>query len=318
VGQRTADKVLKGGPHGKPQLEFYKPKLGQAYMPVEFSVAAFRFGHSMVRPSYALRPGEQTVGGSRERPFSGDYRFHRVPVFSDRRERGANLSGFGELFPRWEIDWNLFFSRHDLPTRPAPDGEDKGALEVHGSKTQPGYRIDTKLVDPLAMLPPNVAKSGNMADDIPVLAYRNLIRGHEFALPSGQSVATALGITPLSHEQLWSDVGDDDTFKNQEKNPFAFRAPLWFYILKEAELQKKQGFEKDKKGGHHLGEVGGRIVAEVLVGICESDHTSYLYQDSTWTPDKEKAKSGFDPKASLKTMFELIEWTTGGDMTFLR
>ncbi|HYQ00349.1 MAG TPA: heme peroxidase family protein [Polyangiaceae bacterium] len=317
VGKSTADKVLKGGPHGKPHLEFYKPKLGEAYMPVEFSVAAFRFGHSMVRPSYALRPGEQNVGGSQEQPFSGDrqQRFHRIPVFSDVRDRGANLSGFGKLFPRWEIDWNLFFCKKDMPHRPAPDGEDKGMLEVFNTKTQPSYRIDTKLVDPLAMLPPNVA-----GDGIPVLAYRNLIRGSEFALPSGQSVATALGLRPLSHEELWADVGDDkdDTFRNPKTNPFAYRAPLWFYILKEAERQKRHGFENDTKGGHHLGEVGGRVVAEVLVGICESDHTSYLYQDSTWTPDKEKAKSGFDPRASLKTMFELIEWTTGGDMTFLR
>ena len=321
VGHRTADRVLKGGSHGKPFLEFYKPKLGQAYMPVEFSVAAFRFGHSMVRPSYALRPGEQSVGGSTERQFSGDpkQRFHRIPVFSDERARGANLSGFGTLFPRWEINWNLFFSKHDMPVRPAPDGEDKGALEVFNTKTQPSYRLDTLLVDPLAMLPPNVASDG-----IPVLAYRNLLRGSEFSLPSGQSVAAALGVTPLTHEQLWSQIGESDpTFKDPKQNPFAFRAPLWFYILREAELTKRAGFEKDTKGGHHLGEVGGRVVAEVLVGIAESDHTSYLYQESTWTPDKERAKSGFDPKtptgatASLKTMFELIEWTTGGDMTFL-
>lgn len=322
VGHRTASQVLKGGEHGKPHLQFYKPKLGQAYMPVEFSVAAFRFGHSMVRPSYALRAGDQNVGGSLEKPFSGDprQRFHRIPVFSDERARGANLSGFGKLFPRWEIDWSLFFSKHDFQVRPVKSGDDKDMLEVFGSKAQPGYRIDTLLVDPLAMLPPNVAKSGNMADGIPVLAYRNLVRSSEFALPSGQSVATALGVTPLTHEELWSDIegADADSFKDPKQNPFTYRAPLWFYILREAERTKKHGFEHDKRGGHHLGEVGGRLVAEVLVGIAESDHTSYLYQDSTWTPDKERSKSGFDPKASLKTMFELIEWTTGGDMTFLR
>lgn len=321
VGRQMADHVLKGGAQGKPLLQFYKPKLGQAYMPVEFSVAAFRFGHSMVRPSYALRPGEQAVGGSSETPFSGDpKRFNRIPVFSDQRARGANLSGFGPLPERWEIDWHLFFSQGDLPVRPAADGPDQGTLEVVNTKTQPGYRIDTKLVDPLAMLPPNVAKSGNMADGIPVLAYRNLLRGSEFSLPSGQSVATALGFEPLTHEKLWSDVGadqHDQSFRDPKQNPFTFRAPLWFYILKEAEQKRKHGLH-DKKGGHHLGDVGGRIVAEVLVGIAESDHTSYLYQDSTWKPEKEKAKSGFDPQASLTTLFELIHWTTGGAMTFLR
>jgi Animal haem peroxidase len=335
VGEATAHQVLNFDNHthhqGKPHLEFYKPKQGEAYMPVEFSVAAFRFGHSMVRPSYALRPGEENVGGSKEQAFSGDKRFHRIPVFSDQRARGTNLSGFGPLIPRWEINWKLFFSKQDMPVRPAPDGDDKGTLEVFNTATQPGYRIDTKLVDPLAMLPPNVAKSGNMADGIPVLAYRNLLRSSEFSLPSGQSVATALGFTPLSHEQLWAEIGKNDPkFLDPKQNPFAFRAPLWFYILREAELTHKEGLrdkdglpQKDTKGGHHLGAVGGRIVAEVLVGIAESDHTSYLYQDPTWAPDKEHTKSGFEPKtpsgqpASLKTMFELIEWTTGGDMTFL-
>jgi len=45
VGQALVDNVLKTGRH------FYKPKLGQAFMPVEFQGASYRFGHSMVRPS---------------------------------------------------------------------------------------------------------------------------------------------------------------------------------------------------------------------------------------------------------------------------
>ena len=45
-------------------------------------------------------------------------------------------------------------------------------------------------------------------------------------------------------------------------------APLWFYILKEAEIVGK---------GRELGPVGGRIVAEVLVGLLQKDLNSYLY-----------------------------------------
>ena len=94
-------------------------------------------------------------------------------------------------------------------------------------------------------------------------------------------------------------------FNDREANPFNLRAPLWFYILREAELTKKATVN-DGKGGHHLGEVGGRIVAEVLVGIAAHDHMSYLTQDPKWTPGAEKAKSGFDAGKPLITMFDLI------------
>ena len=52
--------------------------------------------------------------------------------------------------------------------------------------------------------------------------------------------------------------------------------PLWFYVLKEAELRTE---------GRRLGPVGGRIVAEVFIGLLEGDHMSYLNQDPDWTPD---------------------------------
>jgi Animal haem peroxidase len=291
VGDKTWERVYWGGvknhkdKHPHPSLEFYKP-YGDAYMPVEFSVAAFRFGHSQVCPSYALRRGNENAivgGGDKNHPFANDTRFHRVPIFSDRNDnRFSNLHGFGPLFPFWEIDWSLFF------------GELKQSKNDKGNwlpnSPQPSYRIDTTLVDPLAMLP----------ERIPVLAFRNLMRGSRFALPSGQSVARAIDEIPLTEKQLWSN----DLLGKK----FIYRAPLWYYLLKEAEILHE---------GEHLGPVGGRIVAEVLVGLVYHDHESYLYADSCWTPDKESSRSGFNPKHSLDTMQEIIHWTTDGTMTFL-
>lgn len=326
VGKETWRHVYLGGgtkPH--PRIEFYKPKDGQAYMPVEFSVAAFRFGHSMVRPSYALRRGVAVVGGHAAEPFAGDDRFHRIPIFSDRVLPNVSLNGFGLLPTGWEIDWRMFFSKGDMPTVVTPSGADKDVLAVtpqtDAQQTQPSYRIDTQIVDPLAMLPPDVAKSGNHPDGIPSLAYRNLLRGSAFSLPSGQNVARALRVPVMSDEELWDDTaggkrGHDFSSTAPTPNPFAFRAPLWFYILKESEVNGRSTKVKDKSAGHHLGPVGGRIVAEVLVGIAFNDHTSFLYQDREWIPSAEKARSGFDPGAPLSTMFDLAAWTTGGSMTF--
>ena len=83
---------------------------------------------------------------------------------------------------------------------------------------------------------------------------------------------------------------------------FANNAPLWFYLLKEAELINVT--HDPVGGGHHLGAVGGRIVAEVLVGLAYYDEHSFLRQAPRWTPHPEVARKGgtFD-------MARLIEFT---------
>ncbi|RUQ86184.1 hypothetical protein [Labedella gwakjiensis] len=53
-------------------------------------------------------------------------------------------------------------------------------------------------------------------------------------------------------------------------------APLWYYILKEASVLGD--------GGRHLGPVGGRIVAEVFIGLLQQDASSYLRNQPTWRP----------------------------------
>jgi hypothetical protein len=52
-------------------------------------------------------------------------------------------------------------------------------------------------------------------------------------------------------------------------------APLWYYVLKEAEV---------RADGRSLGPVGGRIVAEVFLGLLEKDPSSYLRNDPSWRP----------------------------------
>jgi hypothetical protein len=255
VGQDTVNDVLreetyKTAPDGRevrvlrPRLLFYEPQ-DDPYIPVEFSVAAYRFGHSMIRPGYFINTFVKQA--------RANHKPQRIPIFSAVRPEDdelQNLNGFRRLPGRWGIEWKFFF---DMP------GADR--------EGQHSYKIDTELGHPLGHLPPDVAK------DPSSLALRNLLRGMRLDLPSGQRVARAMGITPLTAQQL--DLDGD----------LGRHTPLWYYVLKEAEV------EADSES---LGPVGGRIVAEVLVGLLAGDPLSFLGVEPTWRPtDLANGGGGF-------------------------
>ena len=179
-------------------------------------------------------------------------------------------------------------------------------LPVEGVKQvpQPSYRIDATLVDPLGALPefvPSVGAKSPFAS----LAFRNLMRGFRMGLPSGQAVARMIGANVMSDEELWHKKGTGDTFVAWPEGK-AFlaantrwlegRAPLWFYILKEAEIREK---------GHRLGEVGSRIVAETLIGLAWHDHFSYLFQAPHWNPGMENI-TGLDKNLDMLKLTKYV------------
>ena len=212
---------------------FYRPR-HEAYIPVEFAVAAYRFGHSMVRDGYAINAA-----------FGG-------PIFP--------VLGGGNRVPQSNlIEWRRFFN--------------------FGTPPQSAKAFDVKLSGPLFALP----FPKGTPEDPKSLATRNLERGVTFGLPSGQDVARAMqaehnalvdgpgekvdGLQPievLTREEIGNLPG------NLEQH-----TPLWFYILKESEV---------RAGGRTLGPVGGRIVAEVFVGLLELDKQSFLNAAPLWPP----------------------------------
>lgn len=207
-------------------LRHYSPRWNP-YIPVEWSVAAYRFGHSLIRPSYHLN--ETLRGLRRGRPIEI---FIEDPSEPNRLQ---HLAGERLLPPFWTIDWRMFFRF---------TGED-GDLQL-------ARRIDTKLAGGLQFLP-------GLPDAGRRLALRNLRRGAAMGLPSGQAVARRLCRKPLSAQKLGFD-GD---------------APLWFYVLREA----------DEEGdGQHLGPVGSTIVAETMLGLLAADPFGFLRTDPTWEP----------------------------------
>jgi len=254
IGKQTLDQILPSP--DKPDLKFYTFK-NDPFIPVEFSVAAYRFGHSMVRPIYRLN----TTLPDRQVIFSLD---PNVP----------NLTGFREFPDVWAIDWSLFF---DFGNKPNPFSKER---------IQPAYKIDSSLVNPLGSLPPSIAST------MPSLAARNLLRGLRMGLPSGQSVAKKMGLPVISDDKLRvGKASEDDTPTNihlAEIAPeFRGNAPLWYYILAEAQQQ----FKKDDTP-IRLGPVGGRIVGETFVGLLLGDKHSYLRQDPTWKPIEEFTRKG--------------------------
>jgi hypothetical protein len=167
VGQDLVDSLLYTKSNGTigSKGTLYKPQNPlRPYMPVEYSAAAYRFGHSMIR---------------------GEYEVHdqlTIPIFG---QEGHDLRGSRPFPIEQRIDWNYFF---EIPGKPDPDDRNQARL------------IDTQLSKPLASLPPTVVAPA--ADAITMLAERNLLRGKRLGLPAGQDVAALMKVPVLSNADL--------------------------------------------------------------------------------------------------------------------
>jgi Animal haem peroxidase/TAT (twin-arginine translocation) pathway signal sequence len=235
AGQSLVEDVLRNG------NRFYRPPRGDAFMPIEFGAAAYRFGHSMVRPSYRANFSSGTGDSTSptEAPFFALVFDANARAFSDppTYDRDDLLGGFPA--PDRYVGWQTFF--------------DLGDGQVKNNK-----KIDTTISSVMFTLPvPAIAPHTQQAPT--VLPQRNLLRQLTWGLPSGQAVARAMGVQPLGRSEL-TDIAD-------VYRPFGTSTPLWYYLLAEA---------KEATGGVTLGPIGARIVTETLIGLLRADPTSYL------------------------------------------
>ncbi|GHJ47605.1 ovoperoxidase [Catellatospora sp. TT07R-123] len=221
VGPDLVDQILAEG--GR----WFAPQPSQAFIPLEFADAAFRYGHGQIRHTYRLVDGGPAV-----------------PLFPD-------LVGFGPVPADRRLDLAQVF---DVPGHPP---------------AQRAKRLDGRLAASLIGLPEQVTGAVDTAA-YRSLAVRDLLRGETTGLPSGEAVAALLGEEPLSADELERSWPDG--------------TPLWFYVLKEAE---------QRGGGDRLGPVGGRIVAEVLIGLLRADPASYLSLEPDWAATLPAAGGAF-------------------------
>ena len=280
------------GKYDREKLKFYHWK-SDPFMPVEFAVAAYRLGHSMIRPGYRLNDDDSTL-----LPI-----FPIPPTVQGAPAAGISpgLTGFQAMATNRGIDWGRFIDigkprvyGGDPDTVSPPTADMKNRLQF-------AYRIDTSVVTPLSVLPASVAE-----DQPRSLAQRNLLRGFELGLPTGQNVARAMGAKVLGDDEIIigkavDNPGKDDVIgplsKLTELSAFWGKCPLWTYILAEAATARiAVSIPVDPPIDvvtPQLGEVGGRIVAEVFLGMLFGDNDSFLVADPEWVPTIGGGKSPF-------------------------
>jgi hypothetical protein len=258
-----ADKVLK---RGRRHYRFAK----FPFMPIEFSVAAYRLGHSMIREEYShnivFRPGGLARGTldllfqftAKSGQIVGSLAPAKVPLPQP------------VLPSNWVIDWRRFFD-FGTPAN-APNFEFNHA-----------QKLDPFITPQLHSLPGFAAGNPHA-----VLPFRNLKRGLDRGLPSGQTVAKEMGLKALTPAQI--GTGPDGAVAAAEG--MLADTPLWYYILKEAE---------QLGGGDHLGPVGATIVAETFVGLVQGSPSSYLSASPAFVPSLGAVPGDF-------TMVDLLKF----------
>ena len=262
---------------GDKAYKLYKKGELRHALPLEFTGAAYRFGHSGVRNAYRLNE-----------------KFQRL-IFNGADDATESLVGFGDLPENHKIDWSLFVTDKLAPGAKGNNPSQIGGQDVptDSPRLQYAYKLDTSLVNPLLTLPPRIGGAGPLFNS---LAARNIKRGYNFSLPSGQDVAKALGVgrhPPLRFGDRLLAFKDMPGMSAADAAALEEKTPLWLYILAEGQacLAKADGsfamktedgvtkIDKDSDVGTQLGPVGGRILLEVFFGILDDDPESYVHAE---------------------------------------
>jgi hypothetical protein len=238
--------------NGRKIFEVGASPLDVPTMPVEFSVAAFRLGHSMIRENYDWNRRFDNGSGSLDLLFT----------FSGT---SGDLGGGIALPSNWIADFRRLFDFGEAG---------RADLVVPPQQFNRAMRIDTRLVDPLKNLPTGSFGGPAVPFDDPRanLAFRNLVRARMMRLATGQQMVALLrskgvAVQALTRNQILRGTNGVDLsdLPATVKANLVARTPLWFYILREAETN-----------GGKLRGVGARIVAETFHRAMEGSRWSIV------------------------------------------
>jgi hypothetical protein len=248
---------------------------GEPFIPVEFSAAAYRFGHSMVRPTYKLNDHHLGPDGQ---PRAVGILAGGVHTADD-----DHLNGFRRLPAALEIAWGRFFATgSEQPQR---------SLKIDEHLSAPLHELPVAFARELPPDEAGAAKPPATTD----LARLNLLRGRALELPAGPDVARAVGAEPLTRDELFPPPAEGGVILPDDvKDALTAATPLWYYLLREASSHVHEG--------RSLGPVGGQIVADVFHGLLDNDPESYVHESPPWTPTL--FEPGAHPMADLVTFVE--------------
>lgn len=257
---RVADPEIVNDLLARGENRFYRPAANDLFMPLEFSAAAYRFGHSMVRSNYRI---------NNLFPQATLTELFRLTAGRGNLNPALGGAGFPALSEDRIIEW--------------PDFLEGGRNRARQIDTHLALELE-QLTGPGAQPLPDEAR----------LAVRNLLRGYLLHLPTGQAVARHLeqslgrrGLV-LSPAQLRAAVGDSQAAV-LEGTEFLTHTPLWYYILAE----------RASRLHDHLGPVGSVIVAEVLIELVRQSEDSILRQPD-WQPTLGKTPGQFTLRELLR------------------
>jgi hypothetical protein len=270
--------------NGRKVIDVGAPATSVPAMPIEFSVGAFRLGHSMVRDSYNWNRVFDNGAGTLDFLF----------IFSGT---SGDLTAGVRLPSNWIADFRRLYDFAEAG---------RNDLVVPATKFNRAMRLDTSLVNALSFLP-----DGSFGGDqnTPLihrnLAFRNLTRANMLRLASGQQMAALLqargvGVTPLTDAEILTGRRGANLsgLTATERSTLVGRTPLWFYALREAET-----------GTGRLRGVGGRVVAETFHRAMEGS-TESIVRDPAWRPS-------LGPNATTFRMVDLLLFAFEGRANLL-
>ncbi len=242
-------------------LSEWKPRpLPPGTVPMEFTTAAFRFGHSMVGRSYDFNANFGRGGALENRAT-----LQQLFTFTSDRTMGDPQGRIPQLPDHWVIDW-------DRLTRTQPRGN---ADEASGQ----AERIDLDFAPDML----NDAGGARITEHGSIF-FRNLLRGFHRRIPFGQVLARACGVPVLSRKELVAAMPQQLSPGGIYTNPadaadalgLLDETPAWLYFLCEAQVLEQ---------GKRVGPTASQIIADTVVSLIRNDPSSILRdKDGTWHP----------------------------------